>query len=136
MHIEHGASDNDPPYLYWVRPAEITAGAGGCLLQLGRADQAATLIDQGIAMFDAPFDRDKQHYLTLHAEALVRPGKQCDLDAAAGKGIEAIRLAENLSSTRNTERIHDLILLMKPYGKVPAVQEFLERAAGMGERKA
>jgi hypothetical protein len=63
-HVEHGATDDDPPYLCWVRPAEITAGAGDCLLQLGRADQAAALIDQGIAMFGAPFDRDRQIYVT------------------------------------------------------------------------
>jgi hypothetical protein len=49
-------------------------------------------MDQGIAMFEAPFDRDRQLYLTLHSEALLRPGKQRDLDAAASKGIEAIRL--------------------------------------------
>ncbi len=127
-HVEQGATDDDPPYLYWVRPAEITTSAGDCLLRLGRADQAAALIGQGIAMFDAPFDRDRQLYLTLHTEALLCPGKQRDLDAAAGKGIEAIHLAERLSSTRSVERIRDLTRLMKPHVKVPAVQEFLERA--------
>ncbi|MGH3802168.1 MAG: helix-turn-helix domain-containing protein [Pseudonocardiaceae bacterium] len=132
-HVEQGATDDDPPYLYWVRPAEITAGAGDCLLRLGRADQAAVLIDQGIAMFGAPFDRDRQHYLTRQAETLVRPGKQRDLDAAAGKGIEAIHLAERLSSARSVDRIRDLTRLMKPHVKVPAVQEFLERAKGLVE---
>ncbi len=132
-HVEQGATDDDPSYLYWVRPAEITAGAGYCLLQLGRADQAAALIDQGIAMFRAPFDRDRQIYLTLHTEALLRPGKQRDLDAAAAKGIEALRLAERLSSTRSVERIRDLTWLMKPHAKVPAVQEFLERAKRLME---
>ncbi len=57
--IEQPGTDNDPPYLYWVRPAEITTSAGECLLQLGRADQAATMLEQGIIMFDAPFDRDR-----------------------------------------------------------------------------
>jgi hypothetical protein len=132
-HVEQGATDDDPPYLYWVRPAEITANAGKCLLQLGRADQAAALIDQGIAMFDAPFDRDRQLYLTLHTEALLRPGKQRDLDAAAGKGIEAIHLAERMSSARSVERIRDLTRLMKSHDKIPAVQEFLERAKGSVE---
>ena len=132
-HVEQGATDDDPPYLYWVRPAEITANAGKCLLQLGRADQAAALIDQGIAMFDAPFDRDRQIYLTLHTEALLRPGKHRDLEAAASKGIEAIHLAERLSSARSVERIRDLTRLMKSHDKIPAVQEFLERAKGSVE---
>jgi len=135
-HVEQGATDNDPPYLYWVRPAEITTGAGDCLLQLGHADQAATLIDQGITMFNAPFDRDRQLYLTLHTEALLRPGKQRDLEAAAGKGIEAINLAERLSSARSVERIRELSWRMKPHDKLPAVREFLERAKEFVEREA
>ncbi len=132
-HVEQSAKDDDPPYLYWVRPAEITAGAGYCLLQLGQADRAADLIDQGIAMFDTPFDRDRQMYLTYLTEALARPGKQRDLDAAAGTGIAAIELAANLSSTRGVDRIRDLSRQLKPYAKVPAVREFLERAKGFME---
>ncbi len=129
-HVEQPETDDDPPYLYWVRPAEITAGAGDCLLQLGQADRAAALLDQGIAMFDAPFDRDRQLYLTRHVEALARPGKQRDLDAAAGKGIAAIHLAESLSSTRSVDRIRYLARQLKPYAKLPAVRDFLEQAKG------
>jgi DNA-binding XRE family transcriptional regulator len=129
-HIEQGATDDDPPYLYWVRPAEITTSAGECLLRLGQADRAAAMLDQGIAMFDAPFGRDRQYYLTHLAEALVRPGKQRDLDAAAAKGIAAIHLTESLSSTLSVDRIRDLTRQMKPHAKLPAVREFLERARG------
>ncbi|MGH3871994.1 MAG: helix-turn-helix domain-containing protein [Pseudonocardiaceae bacterium] len=131
-HIEQGATDDGPPYLYWVRPAEIIAGAGDCLLQLGQADQAAAMLDQGIAMLGASFYRDQQLYLTLLVEALARPGKQRDLDAAAGKGIEAILRAENLSSARSDDRIRELSRLMEPHAALPSVQEFLERAQGLG----
>ncbi|MGH4008119.1 MAG: hypothetical protein ACRDTH_08185, partial [Pseudonocardiaceae bacterium] len=132
-YVEQAANDDDPPYLYWVRPAVITTGTGDCLLQLGQADRAAALIDQGIAMFDAPFDRDRQLYLTDLAEALARPGKQRDLDAAASTGIEAIDLAANLSSTRSVDRIRYLSRQLKPYAKAPAVRDFLERAKGFVE---
>jgi hypothetical protein len=127
-HVERTANDEEPAYLYWVRPAEVTACTGFCLLQLGQADRAVTVIDQGIAMFDAPFDRDRQLYLTDLAEALMRPGKQRDLEAAADKGIEAIHLAKNLSSTRSADRIHDLTRLMTPHANSPTVSEFLEQA--------
>ncbi len=132
-HVEQGATDDDPPYQYWVRPAEITSGAGYCLLQLGRADQAAALIDEGIAMFGTPFDRDRQICLTRHAEALLRPGKQRDLDASAGKGIEAINLAERLSSARSVERIRELSRRLQPHATLPVVREFLERARSFEE---
>ncbi len=133
-HVEQSAKDDDPPYLYWVRPAEITASAGECLLQLGQADRAVTLIDEGIAMFDAPFDRDRQYYLTYLVEVLASAGKQRDLDAAASKGMEAVHLAESLSSTLNVDRIRYLSRQLKPYAKVPAVRDFLERAKEFVER--
>lgn len=95
---------------------------------LGQADRAVTLINQGIAMFDAPFDRDRQLYLTDLVEAFARPGKHRDLESAASKGIEAIQLAENLSSTRSVDRIRYLIQLMQPHAKFRPVRDFLEQA--------
>ena len=86
----------DPPWLYWVSPADITSFAGECLLQVGQADRAAVLIEEGIALFDESFLRDRQFYSIHLANALTQPGKQRDLDAAAGRGMEAIRLAEGL----------------------------------------
>jgi hypothetical protein len=130
-HIERGAAHDDPPYLYWVRPAEITASAGECLLHLGQADQAAVLIDQGLALFDAPFERDRVYYLTHLTDALARPGKQRDLEAAAAHGVAAIQLAEGLSSTLCVDRIRDLTEQMKPHAKLPAVGEFVERSQGL-----
>jgi hypothetical protein len=128
-HVEQAATDDDQSYLYWVRPAEITSSAGECLLQLGQPDRAVVLIDEGIAMFDAPFDRDRQYYLTYLAEARAQPGRQRDLDAAASKGIEAIQLAEGLSSTLNVDRIRSLTRLMKPHSKIPQ-----SRISGRGRR--
>lgn len=127
-HVEQSFPDDDPSYLYWVRPAEVIASAGECLLQLGHADQAATLIGQGLALFDTPFDRDRQYYLTYLAESFARPGKQRDLDAAAGTGMQAIELAENQSSTLNVDRIHVLARQLQPHATVPAVRDFLDRA--------
>ena len=84
-------------------------------------------------MFGAPFVRDRQYFLTRLAEALTRPSKQCDLDAAASKGIKAIQLAESLSSTLSVDRIRNLSRQLKPYAKLPMVREFLERAKGFAE---
>ena len=70
-------------------------------------------------------------HLTQLAEARARPGKQCDLEAAAGLGLESLDLAESLDSTRGTDLLRDLYLRLKPYAKVPAVRDFLERAKGL-----
>src|SRR5262249_49740339 len=129
--VEHFGPDNDPSWLYWVTPAEITAGAGDCLLQLGQPAQAMALLNEGIAMFDDSFARDRQIYLTHLADALARPGKQCDLDAAVDRGLAALYLAESLTSTRSLECIRDLSRQMRPHAGVPVVGEFLERLRGI-----
>lgn len=126
--VERPATDDDPAYLLWVRPAEITASAGECLLRLGQADQAADLIDQGLVLFDPSFNRDRQYYLAHLAEARARPGKHRDLDAAAAHGSEALDLAERVSSPLNVDRIRDLTRKLRPHASVPAVRTFLDRA--------
>jgi len=129
--VERFESDSDPSWLYWVSPAEITAGAGDCLLQLGQPGRATALLDDGIAMFDDSFARDRQVYLAHLADALARPGKQRDVDAAADRGLAAVHLAESLTSTRGIDCLRDLYTQMQPHASVPAVGDFLERAQGV-----
>jgi hypothetical protein len=123
--------DDDPSWLYWLDPAAITISAGNCFLQLGKADQAAVLLNEGIAGFSESFVRDRQIHLTQLADALARPGKQRDLDAAAGLGMQSIDLAKGLDSTRGTGLLRDLYFRMKPHSEVPAVRDFVERARGL-----
>ncbi|MGH3814093.1 MAG: hypothetical protein ACRDUV_16845, partial [Pseudonocardiaceae bacterium] len=122
--------DDDPSWLYWLDPAAITVTAGSCLLQLGQAERAVAMLNEGIAQFGESFVRDRQIYITYLADALVRPGKQRDLDAAAGLGMQSIDLAESLDSARGTGLLRDLYFQMKPHGEVPAVRDFLERVRG------
>ncbi|MBW0009023.1 MAG: helix-turn-helix transcriptional regulator [Pseudonocardiales bacterium] len=130
-YVERLKQEDEPPYLYWVGPGEVTAGAGRALLQLGQADQAVNMLEDGIALFDESFIRDRTNFLIRLAEALAHPGPQRDLDAAAGRGMAALELSENLDSTRGVGRLRDLYRQMKPHAKVPAVGDFLDRARGL-----
>ncbi|MBV9312493.1 MAG: helix-turn-helix transcriptional regulator [Pseudonocardia sp.] len=130
-YIEQLVADDDPQWLYWVVSAWILVEGGDSLLLLGHADQAAGMLNEGIALFDESFARDRQIYLTHQADALARPGKQRDLDAAADRGIAAIELAEGLDSALGVDLLRDLYHQMKPHNKVPAVRDFLERARGL-----
>jgi hypothetical protein len=123
--------DDDPSWLYWLDPTAITITAGNCHLLLGQTEQGLILLDKGIAELDESFVRDRQLHLTQLAEARARPGEQCDLEAAAGLGMESLDLAESLDSTRGTALLHDLYLRMKPHDTVPAVRDFLERVEGL-----
>jgi len=123
--------DDDPPWLYWMSPANITADAGNCLLQLEQAERATGLLEEGVALFSKSLARDRQNYLIHLADALARPGKQCDLDAAASRGMVAIDLAEGLDSTRSINLIRNLHTQLKPHAKIPTVRDFVERAQGL-----
>jgi tetratricopeptide (TPR) repeat protein len=130
-HAEQLKPDDDPAWLYWLDPTAITVNAGTCLLELGQPDQAVVLLDEGIAQFSAPFVRDRQLFVTQLADARARPGKQHDLNAAVGLGMESLDLAESLDSRLGAGHLLDLYLRLKPYAKVPTVRDFLERAKGL-----
>jgi tetratricopeptide (TPR) repeat protein len=118
--------NDDLRYLYWVGPAEVTAGAGRCLLTLGKADLAVGMLEEGIGLFDESFVRDRRNYLIRLAEALTHPGPQRDLDAAVEHGRAALELSENLDSTRGVDRLRDLVSQMRPHTTVPAVRDFVD----------
>ena len=86
------------------------------------------MLDEGIALFDEAFVRDRTNYVIHVSDALAQPGPQRDLDAAAERGMVAIDLAESLDSTRGNRRLRDLCLQMEPHATVPAVGDFLNRA--------
>jgi hypothetical protein len=114
-----------------MSPSLVTVRSGDCLLKLGQVEQAATMLNEGIAEFSESFVRDRQIYITYLADALARPGKQRDLDAAAGLGMESIDLAESLDSNRSMDLLRALYHQMTPHAKVSAVGDFLERARGL-----
>jgi DNA-binding XRE family transcriptional regulator len=120
-----------PSWLYWVNPANMTCEAGNALRQLGRAEQSVAVLENGIATFDESLPRGRHGYLIALADLRARPGKQRDLDAAAGLGMEAISLAESLDSNRSIGVLRNLCHQMTPHANVPAVGDFLERARGL-----
>jgi hypothetical protein len=125
--------DDDPAWLYWLDPASITVSAGNCLLQLGQTEQAAAILHEGLTQLGQSRIRDQQVYITYLADARAQLGKQRDLEAAAGLGLQSLDLAESLNSARGTALLHDLYLRMKPHDTVPAVRDFLERAKGLAK---
>jgi DNA-binding XRE family transcriptional regulator len=129
--VEQLKLEDDLPWLYWMSSSLVTVRSGDCLLKLGQAEQAAAMLNEGIVEFSESFVRDRQIYMTYLADALARPGKQRDLDAAARLGMESIDLAESLDSNRGIDLLRDLCHQMTPHAKVPAVGDFLERARGL-----
>ena len=129
--IELLAPDSGPSWLYWVNPAPMTCEVGNALRQLGRTEQAAVVLENGIAMYDDSRPSGQAGYLIALADVRSRPGKQRDLDVAASHGMEAIRLTETLDSPRLAGLIRNLYHQMTPHATVSAVGDFLERARSL-----
>jgi DNA-binding XRE family transcriptional regulator len=129
--IERLTPDAGPSWLYWVNPAPMTCEVGNALRQLGRTEQAAVVLGNGIAMYDDSRPSGQAGYLIALADVRSRPGKQRDLDVAASHGMEAIQLTETLDSPRLAALIRNLYHEMTPHAKVPAVGDFLERARSL-----
>ncbi len=127
-HVERIKPDDDPAYLYWVDPAVITAEAGGALLQLGKADQAVAMLEEGIGLFDESFVRSRMSFIIRHAQALTQPGSQQDLDAAVERGRAALDLSASLDSPDSVDRFRDLVDQLRPHATVPAVRDFMDSA--------
>lgn len=88
------------------------------------------MLDEGVALLDESFARDRQLYLTHLADARTRPGKQRDLEVAAEHGTAAIELAESLDSTLSMDLLRDLYYRITPHSQVPAVRDFMDRVRG------
>jgi tetratricopeptide (TPR) repeat protein len=129
--IDRLAPGDGPSWLYWVNPANMTSEVGNALRQLGHTEQAAVVLENGIALFDGSLPRGRAGYLVALADVRARPGKQRDLDAAAGLGLEAIQLIENLDSSRCVGLIRNLSHQLAPHATLPAVADFLDRAGGL-----
>ena len=129
--IERLTPGTGPSWLYWVNPANMMSEVGNALRQLGHMEQAAVVLEKGLTMFDDSLPRGRHGYLIALADVRARPGKQCDLDAAAGLGMEAIQLSEDLNSNRCAGQIRNLYYQLMPHTKVPVVGDFLDRARDM-----
>ncbi|SHL45883.1 hypothetical protein [Actinacidiphila paucisporea] len=90
-------ADPGPPWLYWLDGAELTAQHGLCLLALGRAAEAAPLLDRALDDLEPSFVRDRSLYCARAAEAHARAG---DRDRALALGREAARLSRQCGSPR------------------------------------
>jgi len=129
--IERLTPGAGPSWLYWVGQGNMTGEVGNALRQLGHTEQAATVLENSIAMLDDSRPGSRAGYLIHLANTLVRPGKQRGLEAAADRGMEAIQLIENLDSARLTGLIRILSHQLAPFARLSAVRDFLARARGL-----
>ncbi|MEU4092200.1 hypothetical protein [Streptomyces sp. NPDC026673] len=95
--LDTAPGDDDPSWLYWFDEAELCAQSGVALLDLGRADEAAPLLEKALAIQDPRYRRDRTLYTARAALARARTG---DLDTARVLTDAAVDLARDCGSPR------------------------------------
>ena len=117
---------NTPPWLYWLRPNDITAQAGDSLLRLGRTEQAELLLERSSNAFPHAHQHlgDQQLYLLRLATAQLR---RTNLDGAVDTGNRVLDLAERRSSPWSVGRLQRFCRELAAQQDVAVVRGFLER---------
>ncbi|MDX2646550.1 hypothetical protein PV341_23870 [Streptomyces sp. PA03-1a] len=95
--LDTAPGDDDPSWIYWFDEAELCAQSGIALLDLGRAQEAAPLLEKALAIQDPLYRRDRTLYTARAALARARTG---DLDTARALTEDAVDLARGCGSPR------------------------------------
>ncbi|WP_326571212.1 hypothetical protein OG539_35445 [Actinacidiphila glaucinigra] len=95
--LDTAPGDDDPSWIYWFDEAELCAQSGIALLDLGRAEEAAPLLEKALAIQDPLYRRDRTLYTARAALARALTG---DLDTARTLTGDAVELARDCGSPR------------------------------------
>ncbi len=130
--------DDEPSWLRFYTEAELSADAGRCLRDIGEIDHATRLMDHALAGYEPWRARSRCFVQTDLVLAYLRGG---DMGRAAVAGRQALSAAEDVSSTRTSDRIRGLARRVRSARAKSrelveldeAITDFLARAAS-GQR--
>jgi ATP/maltotriose-dependent transcriptional regulator MalT len=114
---------DDPSWVHWLDPDEITVMAGRCYVE---PDRAIPLLSGVLERYDERQARESALYTSWLAEAHLQAG---DVDHAAHLAGRTLDLSSSTSSSRGDDRVALLRSRLDPYAAVPAVGAFLDRCA-------
>jgi hypothetical protein len=105
--IGRARPDEDPPYMYWATPADISAVAGAALVTGGTPGRAIPHLDDAVATTDrVAYPREWVVYQFALATAHARDGNP---EHAVHLGHEAVDLASTVASGRVGNRFAELV---------------------------
>ncbi|MFK3980583.1 helix-turn-helix domain-containing protein [Micromonospora sp. NPDC050397] len=128
--------DGDKPTEQWctfLSPAELDGIEGTCAVELGRAAQAQTLLEQAIAGYDDRYARNRALYRVRLARARLSAGAP---DGAADAANEALDdLTGEVASWRVHAELQTVAHQLAAYPRIPAVAGFLARYPSVADHR-
>ena len=117
---------DDPSWVYWLDPDEITVMAGRCYVELGQPDRAIPLLSGVLERYDERQARESALYTSWLTRRTYRRATSTRPRTSAGRTLD---LSSSTSSSRGDDRVALLRSRLDPYAAVPAVGTFLDRCA-------
>ncbi|RII07986.1 Protein involved in sporulation [Streptomyces sp. YIM 130001] len=108
--------DTTPAAVAWMSPADLTADAGRCWLDLGDPTRAETVISTGLAELDPRRTRTKAVFLTYRAEGALRTH---DAPAAAAAARAALDAARATGASRCIDLVSTLMHRLHNHPEAP-----------------
>ncbi len=115
---------DDPEWVYWLSPDEITVMAGRCYVELGEPHRAIPRLADVLSRYDTRQARETALYTSWLADAHLLAG---DLDEAAALAGRTLELSTSVGSSRGDDRVSLLHSRLAPHRTVPAVRTFLDQ---------
>ncbi|WP_146166782.1 hypothetical protein [Streptosporangium nondiastaticum] len=100
--FDHGASDEDPPWIDFYSLAELDGLAATCHAELGETAVAQRLAERTLATMSHRYGRNRAWYTVVLAELHVQKG---DVHDACEVARSALPLIADVSSARTTARL-------------------------------
>lgn len=121
--------ENEPEWATFIDGAYLHGEYANTFRDLDQPDNAAEHARRSIE-FARRQGRARRGALS-HAALAVTHLQKRDLEAAHAAGVRALRLSQQVKSSRSVEAVQDVQTRMVPFGAHPLVADFNERARAL-----
>jgi hypothetical protein len=126
--LADGQADGEPEWAYWFDLSELQGARASTQLAMGRPADAEAAFAASARAFDGETVRTRAIYLVRQADAQRQQGH---IEDACATAHQALDIAEEISSHRTNEPLHDLARDLRLHTHVPVVRELRERVAAL-----
>lgn len=124
--FQHVRPENEPEWARFIDPAYLFGEAAHCFRDI--ADTAQIDRFAGESAAEAARQRRARRGALSQAALVAGDLMRNEVERAAVRGQTVVALAESVESSRCVQTVRDLTKRFKPYGQVPEVKAFQQRA--------
>ncbi|MGW1146109.1 helix-turn-helix domain-containing protein, partial [Streptomyces sp. NPDC002454] len=125
--------EDDPGWLYWIKPGEILGQTASCLLDLGRPTEAAESFDAARDELSHEEIRTTAQFLSRAATAHMQTKNP---DAGWDIAQEVLPLVDGVHSARLDDHLRSMLAEVRRFEDSPAARDLLEHGESVMKGRA